>query len=104
MPKEILLTVVEYAIRIIILVVGTYIIRFVRQHDLEKWVKFCVQAAEQIFDAPGLGKEKKEYVRQRITEKYKISEDDLDILIEAAVEELNRVKKNEQLNSSTLID
>ena len=99
MPKEILLTVVEYAIRIIVLVVGTYVIRFVKQYDLEKWVKFCVQAAEQIFNAPGLGKEKKEYVRQRVIEKYHISEEDLDILVEAAVEELNRVQKNTNSNN-----
>lgn len=70
-----------------------------QKYELEQWVKFSVKAAEQIFNTPGLGKEKKDYVKNQVMKKFTISEEELDILIEAFVEELNRVKEIESLNN-----
>lgn len=57
------------------------------------WVDIAVNAAEQIYSKSGLGNEKKKYVLKFLQEKdLDIDEKDLDILIEAAVAEINRIK------------
>lgn len=91
MPREVVLIILGYVIRIIVLILGTYAIRFIKKHELEEWVKFAVQSAEQVFNTPGLGKQKKEYVKTVVKEKFKITDEELDVLIEAKVEELNRL-------------
>lgn len=54
------------------------------------WVRVAVQAAEMIFQETGKGKDKKEYVIEFLVAKgIKIDLDELNILIEAAVKELN---------------
>ena len=93
MPKEFLITIIEYAVRMVVLVIGVYVVQFIKQHNLEKWVDFCAGAAEQLAIAGIIDyDERKEYAKQRVLEKFKISEEDLDVLIEASVEELNRLK------------
>lgn len=93
MPKEIIMVIVEYALRMIIMAIGFYTLRFIKQYNLEKWVEFSVRAAEQLADVGiiDLG-ERKEYVKQQILNKFKISEEELDVLIEASVQELNILK------------
>lgn len=52
-------------------------------------VKAGVYAAEQIFGADGIGKEKRHFVEKYLQEKgYEINNDDVDIAIESAVKEL----------------
>lgn len=61
--------------------------------NIEFWVKFAVKAAEQIFTQPGMGEKKKQYVVDFLTGKgIDITIDELNILIEAAVQELNLSK------------
>ena len=63
------------------------------------WVKVAVQAAEMIYAEKGQGKLKKDYVIKFLTSKgINITRQDLDVLIEAAVKELNMVQ--EQLKSA----
>ena len=58
------------------------------------WVKFAVKAAEQLFPEAKSGEYKKEYVINFLTEKgIKITMADLEVLIEATVEELNSAKE-----------
>lgn len=58
------------------------------------WVKIAVGAAEQIYKEKGQGKLKKDYVIDFLTSKgINITIQELDILIEAAVKELNLVQK-----------
>lgn len=58
------------------------------------WVKIAVGAAEQIYAEKGQGKLKKEYVVDFLVNKgVKITIQELDVLIEAAVKELNLVQK-----------
>lgn len=93
MPKEVLMAIIEYAVRMVVLVIGVYVIQFIKQYNLEKWVDFSVGAAEQLANAGIIDfNERKEYVRQSILDKFNISDEELDILIEASVEELNRLK------------
>ena len=54
------------------------------------WVQVAVNAAEQIYVEKGMGMIKKKYVVEYLRNKgINISEEDLNILIEAAVRELN---------------
>ena len=94
MSHETIMIIIEYMLRILVLVIGTYAIKLIKQYKLQQWVDFCVRAAEQIFNEPGLGKEKKEYVIQQVLKRFNISREELDILIEASVEELNRLQRN----------
>lgn len=71
----------------ILIVVSSYLIKTYRSDDVVQWVKIAVKAAEQIFEH-GDNKAKFEYVETYILEKFKISKDDLEKLIESAVYEL----------------
>lgn len=91
-----LLVAIEYLVRAIVVVLGTYAFAYIRKYKLEKWVKIAVQAAEMIYKGSGLGKQKKQDVINFITSKFKVSKEELDRLIEAAVFEMNRLKENEK--------
>jgi len=57
------------------------------------WVNFAVKAAEQLYPEAKSGEDKKKYVVKFLTEKgIKITMADLEVLLEAAVEELNSAK------------
>lgn len=60
---------------------------------IEFWVRVAVQAAEQLFNQPGMGEKKKQYVLNFLSDKgIKMTMEQLDALIEAAVQELNKGK------------
>lgn len=62
-----------------------------QQQTINAWVQIAVTAAEQIFSGSGRGAEKKEYVIKFLAEKgFKIDEASIDVMIESAVEALNK--------------
>lgn len=65
-----------------------------KQRDNAKfWVQVAVGAAEQIYKEKGQGKLKKKYVLNFLNSKgINIDDEQLDVLIEAAVYELNKNK------------
>lgn len=64
-----------------------------QRENLCFWVKVAVNAAEQLQDAGLISIPKKEYVLEFIRSKgFNITEKELDVLIEAAVKELNIVQ------------
>ena len=71
----------------ILLVVAGYLIKTHRTDEVVRWVTIAVKAAEQIFEH-GDNKAKLDYVTSFISEKFKISAEDLEKLIESAVYEL----------------
>lgn len=75
---------------IILLVVAGYLILTRRDERIADWVRIAVQAAEQIYNAPGQGREKFDYVATWISERFCIEKEDLRTLIEGAVYELNK--------------
>ena len=75
---------------LILLVVAGYLIRTHSEDKVLEWVKIAVRAAEQIYNAPGQGKAKFDYVATWISERFAISKEDLKNLIESAVYELNK--------------
>lgn len=80
-------------IPLVLLIVVFYLIKNYRDDSVIKWVKIAVNAAEQIYNASGQGKEKFAYVSEWISKKFKISEADLKNIIESAVYELNEQSK-----------
>ena len=95
---------IEIIIKVIIPILGaiiTYlIVPFIRQKTTKEqreniyfWVTVAVQAAEQIYKEKGQGKLKKEYVVDFLVSKgINITIQELDVLIEAAVKELNIIQ------------
>ncbi len=64
-----------------------------QRENIYFWVRVAVQAAEMIFNEKGKGKDKKQYVIDFLTSKgINITMQELDVLIEAAVKELNIVQ------------
>ena len=65
-----------------------------QRENIYFWVKVAVAAAEQIYKEKGQGKLKKEYVVDFLVSKgINITIQELDILIEAAVKELNMAQE-----------
>lgn len=64
-----------------------------QREEIYFWVQIAVNAAEQIFNHQGQGKDKKEYVIEFLKSKgFEITTDDLDNMIESAVKELNLIQ------------
>lgn len=91
-------TIIEAVITIVVFVVGTFLIPWIKQKigegktaELINWVVIFVRAAEQIYNESGMGAQKKAYVLQRLQEKgYNLDLEAVEDMIEAAVLELNR--------------
>lgn len=57
--------------------------------QIKFWTKIAVEAAEQLFDQPGMGKEKREYVIEFLNKRgYCVDVEAIDNMIEACVHEL----------------
>lgn len=83
-----------YVVPLALLVVAGYLVKTYRNDEIVKWAKIAVEAAEQIF-AHGENEEKFKYVSEWISNKFKISEEDLKNIIESAVYELNNTETKE---------
>lgn len=79
-------------------VITVYVIPYVKsktteaqRQEINEWVKIAVLAAEQIYKGSGMGKSKKLYVNEFLAQKgFKVSEKELDNMIESVVLELNK--------------
>ena len=100
--NETLFTIIKYAVGILVLVVFRYVIPFVKLKlenskyaDVLDFIEKCINAAESIYKTiPKSGEEKKAYVVTAVTEYInkkgiKLTEDQINILIEAIVTELS---------------
>lgn len=99
--NDFLLQIVQLIVIIIFGLCGAYIIPAIRQNVntdkfelIVKWVNIAVAAAEQVVEGKGMGAEKKaqvvEFIKAKLDELgIEISDDDLDAIIEAAVNALN---------------
>jgi DNA polymerase III delta subunit len=64
-----------------------------QQNKIKFWVDFAVKAAEQIFNEPKMGEQKKQFVLEQLNKLgLKITQEELNILIEAVVFEINKNK------------
>ena len=89
--------IVEAFVALLVAVVSGILIPYIRskttvqqQQTINGWIRIAVAAAEQIFNGEGRGEEKKQYVLGFLSDKgFKLDENSLDAMIEAAVLELN---------------
>ena len=100
MDRDIIMQILRLVIMVATALITTYLIPWIKSHtDTEKlyavmrWAHEAVMAAEQIYGAQ-TGAEKKRYARAylkkiALTAKIEISDEELDMLIEAAVGEMN---------------
>ena len=89
--------ILEYLTKIIVLVLSTVVIFFIRKYSLEKWVVKAVHAAEQLYE-PGMGEKKLAWVTDFMQSNFKwftFSKEELRTLIEAAVKELKKIQTRE---------
>ena len=94
MDKQVILLLMEFLIRLFILLLLPKIYKWINQHNLEKAIKDAVWAAEQLFKKNDpTGEKRKAFVQEHILERFKISEEELNILIEAFVKELNLIQE-----------
>lgn len=78
-----------YIVPFVLIVGAGILIKVYRDDKVVKYIEIAVRAAEQIFKGDGRGSEKFEYVSKWISDQFKISENDLKILIENAVYKIN---------------
>lgn len=94
MNREIILLLVEFLIRLAVLIIVPLAYKLLKKYNLEKAVKEAVWAAEQLLKKNDpTGEKRKYFVKTYILDRFKISEEELDVLIEAAVRELNIIQK-----------
>lgn len=94
MDKQVILLLMEFLIRLFILLLLPKIYKWINQRNLEKAIKDAVWAAEQLFKKNDpTGEKRKAFVQEHILERFKISEEELNILIEAFVKELNLIQE-----------
>lgn len=94
MYEGLLMEALEYLVRIVVIGVFAMIGFFVRKYSLERWIIKAVKAAEVIY-GPGTGPKKLAYVLGFVRDNYKwfkFSDAQLSILINAAVDEINKRK------------
>lgn len=82
-------------------IVSSYVVPYVKTligentlSEISKWTTFAVKAAEMLFTGTGQGEAKKQYVVEFLDNlfnknKQTITEDQLNVLVEAAVKELH---------------
>jgi len=94
MDKQVILLIMEFLIRLFVLLLLPKIYKWIKQHNLEKAIKDAVWAAEQLFKKNDpTGEKRKAFVQEYILERFNISKDELNILIEAFVKELNLIQE-----------
>lgn len=103
---EIIKIIISLVITVAAVVIARYAIPKLKEeigvekfNTIAMYVDYAVRAAEQIFVGTGLGEKKKEYVLKFINDivlknnKYSITSDELNVLIESAVNDMNEAKK-----------
>ena len=101
MPRDIIFELLKLTIMIVALIFTRYVVPWFKaktdnetMHTLIDLASQAVLAAEQIHQAPGDGPKRKEIVTKFIKEiliqkNISISDEEIDVLIEAAVKEMN---------------
>lgn len=89
--------IVTLALKLVLLLLSTFVIPVIKRKidadklaEARKWTKIAVEAAEMIYSEFEMGETKKAFVNDFLAKKgFKLSTDELDKLIEAAVLEMN---------------
>lgn len=87
--------ILELVLTIIALIASKYLIPWLKEKRLLSAATIVVEAVEQIFTETKAGKEKLKQATDWMLEKFDISEEEARKLIEAAVYNINKKKKDE---------
>lgn len=98
--QEVQFKLISLVITIIMILITYYLVPYLKKKlgkekfdEVYSWVSIAVNAAEQIFDEPGLGEKKKDYVLKFLQDRgINLTYQELDALIEAVVYEINKNK------------
>lgn len=94
MNREIVLLIVEFIIRLFVILAIPMLYKFIKKYKLDKAVKDAVWAAEQLLRKNDpTGEKRREFVEKYVLERFKISEEELRVLIESFVKELNLLQE-----------
>lgn len=88
---------VTIVLKLVVVLISTFLIPWIKKRydaerlaEAQKWTLIAVEAAEMIYNGANMGEVKKAYVEDFLNRKgLKLSTDEIDKLIEAAVLELN---------------
>lgn len=94
-----LLIILTYAARIMAIVLFTLLFKVIKEYRLERWIKILVNTAEQIYQELD-GAERLAWVKEQVSHKYKVDPEELDIIIEAFVNEINMQQEKQQINNN----
>lgn len=89
--------IVNALIKLALVLVTTFLIPFIQKKvqaekllEARKWTMIAVEAAEMIYSGMDMGETKKAFVEEFLARKgFKLNQDEIDKLIEAAVLEMN---------------
>ena len=91
--REVIMFLVDLVIRGLAVVLFIGALYLINKYNLQKWVSIAVKAAEMIYNMPGMGAEKKQWVLEFLANKLKlVTAEELDAMIEAAVQEIQKYK------------
>lgn len=96
MANEVLLMIIQSIIAIILALFGKYVFPIIKEKRLDTYVKKAVKAAEILYTDKRNRKEYAESVVSAAAKKIglKLTDDEIDTIIESAVEDLNIVIKS----------
>lgn len=89
--------IVDALIKLALVLITTFLIPFIQKKvqaekllEVRKWTMIAVEAAEMIYNGMDMGETKKAFVEEFLARKgFKLNQDEIDKLIEAAVLEMN---------------
>ena len=89
--------IINAVIALIAAIISIFVIPWLKTKTTEEqrkqviaWIKIAVSAAEQIYNGPGRGEEKKQYVLDFLSDKgITIDDESVNAAIESAVQQLN---------------
>ena len=102
---EITQMIIKIIVTVLVVVIGVYLVPIIKEkigaekyNKIIGYVKYGVNAAEQMFKDTGLGEKKKEFVLNFVNEmlgkvNYSLTEEELNVLIESAVKDMNDAKE-----------
>ncbi|SET54947.1 Bacteriophage holin of superfamily 6 (Holin_LLH) [Natronincola peptidivorans] len=92
MDRELIMLFLDFGVKAVVMLVIALAGYFLRKYNMERWAVKAVMAAEQIWQhIPGSGEEKKAYVKDFLSEKFKyfgLTKKEVETLIESVVKEI----------------
>ena len=94
MNREVILLILEFVIRLFVIVAIPMLYKFIKDHKLDKATRDAVWAAEQLLKKNDpTGEKRRAFVEKYVLNKFNISEEELEVLRESFVKELNLLQE-----------